>query len=257
VAGMDEPTSVEVTVSAPAEVVWRWLRDPDLLEQWHGWQAPGLAGEIRQTFLDGAVEDAAARRLVLEGGDTVVVLPQGDRSMVRMVRGSRTPQEGAEGEPSDDVDDPTQEGEAPDDEVTEAWRTFLQQLRFAVERHPADRRRTLHLDGASTGAGPVAEELHLDDLSSAPGASRYDEHVVGERLHGRVWFSSATQLGLVVDAWGDGLLVLRHRPASAGEPHGGATAVLSTYGLPDADFADLQGRWRQWWGQLYAGGDLP
>ena len=237
---MDEPTSVEVTVSAPAEVVWRWLRDPDLLEQWHGWQAPGLAGEIRQTFLDGAVEDAAARRLVLEGGDTVVVLPQGDRSMVRMVRGSRTPQEGAEGEPSDDRDDPTQDAEAPDDEVTEAWRTFLQQLRFAVERHPADRRRTLHLDGASTGAGPVAEELHLDDLSSAPGASRYDEHVVGERLHGRVWFSSATQLGLVVDAWGDGLLVLRHRPASAGEPHGGATAVLSTYGLPDADFADLQ-----------------
>jgi hypothetical protein len=240
---MDEPTSVEVTVSAPAEVVWRWLRDPDLLEQWHGWQAPGLAGEVRRIFRDGAVEDPAARRLVLEGGDTVVVLPQGERSMVRLVRGSGTPQDGAKGEPAD--------------EVTESWRTVLQQLRFAVERHPADPRRTLHLDGASTGAGPVAEELHLDDLSSAPVASRYDEHVVDERLHGRVWFSSATQLGLVVDAWGDGLLVLRHRPASAAEPHGGATAVLSTYGLPDADFADLQGRWRQWWGQRYTGTDLP
>ena len=251
---MDEPTSVEVTVSAPAEVVWRWLRDPDLLEQWHGWQAAGLAGEIRRTFHEGAVEDAAARRLVLEGGDAVVVLPQADRSMVRMVRGSRAPQEDA---PADDRDEPTQDAGAPEDDATEGWRTFLQQLRFAVEHHPADRRRTLHLDGASTGAGPVAEELHLDDLSSAPGASRYDEHVVDERLHGRVWFSSATQLGLVVDAWGDGLLVLRHRPASAAEPHGGATAVLSTYGLPDADFTDLQGRWRQWWGQRYADGDLP
>ncbi len=251
---MDEPTSVEVTVSAPAEVVWRWLRDPDLLAQWHGWQAPGLAGEIRQAFVDGAVEDATDLRLEVAGGDTLVVLPQGDRSMVRMVRGSRTLLEGAGGAPADDLEGPSPQ-EA--DEATEAWRTFLQQLRFAVERHPADRRRTLHLDGASTGVGPVAEELHLDDLSSAPGASRYDEHVVDERLHGRVWFSSATQLGLVVDAWGDGLLVLRHRPAWAAEPHGGATAVLSTYGLPDADFADLQGRWRQWWGQRYAGPDLP
>ena len=77
--------------------MWRWLRDPDLLEQWHGWQAPGLAGEIRRTFLDGAVEDATARRLVLEGGDTFVVLPQGDRSMVRMVRGSGTPDERCRG----------------------------------------------------------------------------------------------------------------------------------------------------------------
>src|SRR5690242_18083104 len=183
---MDEPTSVEVTVSAPAEVLWRWLRDPELLEQWHRWQAPGLAGEIRRTFRDGAIEEAAARRLVLEGGDTLVVLPQGDRSMVRLVRGPRSPREGAADEPAD--------------QATESWRTFLQQLRFAVERHPADRRRTLHLDGASTGAGPVAEELHLDDLSGAPGASRYDEHVVEQRLHGRVWFSSAAQLGLVVDA---------------------------------------------------------
>lgn len=172
--------------------------------------------------------------------------------MVRMVRGSWAPQEGV---PADDRDDSTQDAGAPDDEATEAWRASLQQLRFAVERHPGDRRRTLHLDGASTGAGPVAEELHLDDLSSAPGASRYDEHVVDERLHGRVWFSSAAQLGLVVDAWGDGLLVLRHRPASAGEPHGGATAVLSTYGLPDAGFADLQRRWRQWWAQRYAAAD--
>ena len=197
---------------------------------------------------------------MVEGGDTFVVLPQGDRSMVRMVRGSRPPGGGPGGEPAENVEESdalAQDGEPGDDEVTEGWRTFLQQLRFAVERHPADRRRTVFLDGASTGAGPVAEELHLDDLSSAPGASRYDEHVVDERLHGRVWFSSPTQLGLVVDTWGDGLLVLRHRPPSAGEPQGGATAILSTYGLPDPDLADLERRWRQWWGQRYAGGDLP
>src|SRR5690349_9572263 len=113
---MDEPTSVEVTVSAPGEVVWRWLRDPDLVEQWHGWQAPGLADRIRRTFLDGAVEDATQLRVEMAGGDTLVALPQGDRAMVRVVRGSETAA----------PDDAAPDDEVTDDEVTESWRTFLQ-----------------------------------------------------------------------------------------------------------------------------------
>lgn len=64
----------------------------------------------------------------------------------------------------------------------------------------------------------------------------------GDTLAGTVWFRAEHQLGLTVDAWGDGLLVV------AGQaPPGDAMAVLTTHGLDEAARADLAERWTTWW----------
>ena len=59
------------------------------------------------------------------------------------------------------------------DEVNEGWLTFFQQLRFYLERHPGQERRTLHVEAG-----------------------------------GEEWFRTENQLGQVRD---DGALVIRTR----------------------------------------------
>ncbi len=55
-----------------------------------------------------------------------------------------------------------------------------------------------------------------------------------------MWFCSEHQLGLTVDAWGDGLLAVSTAP-------GGGSAVLTTYGLDAAELAALRERWVAAW----------
>lgn len=45
------------------------------------------------------------------------------------------------------------------------------------------------------------------------------------------------------------------RMPSPDKPAGAAMAVLSTYGLDDARFADLNARWERWWAPRYASED--
>jgi hypothetical protein len=91
---------------------------------------------------------------VLDGGPggTIALEARGDGTVVRVTR-------------------PT--SEAGYDEVDEGWLTFIQQLRFYLERHPGQKRRTLHV---ATG--------------------------------GDEWFRSEHQVGTVRD---DGALVIRTR----------------------------------------------
>ena len=86
----------------------------------------------------------------------------------------------------------------------EGWITFMQQLRFALERHPGEERRTIHRSG-SPG--------HAADLA------------------GDVWFRSDSQLGVTVRDWNDGLLVVTDR-----------TWTASAYGLDERAFAELERR---------------
>ena len=51
---------------------------------------------------------------------------------------------------------------------------------------------------------------------------------------------SVQQLGLTVDAWGDGLLAVSTAP-------GGGSAVLTTYGLAAGELAALRERWVAAW----------
>jgi len=73
----------------------------------------------------------------------------------------------------------------------------------------------------------------------------------GEALAGRVLYRSAYQLGLSVDAYGDGSLIVTSRPRTAKSTHGGGTVLLSTYGLDNGRFERVRERWAEWWTRRY------
>jgi hypothetical protein len=233
-----DPTGVpriEVTVAASPEVVWQALRDPELIRRWHGWDMPdgGLAEEVRVIYKTGVTEDPDALVLEISGGDRFSLHPADGGTVVRVTRAPR--------------------GTNPDwaayyDDITEGWRTFLEQLRFAVERHGLAERRTVILEGQLAGPRSLVEALGLSEVVGlAPGARYRAAAATGEELAGQVWARSPHQLTLTVDGVGDGLLVLAEQPATEHRPEGGALLVLTTYGLDDAEFDKVRERWSQWW----------
>jgi hypothetical protein len=80
----------------------------------------------------------------------------------------------------------------------------------------------------------------------APGSAYTAESATGDVHSGSLWFTSRHQLGLTVDDWGDGLLVVAEGPAG-GPPYDGAQATLTTYGLDARRQEELRDRWRGWW----------
>lgn len=219
--------TVEVTISAPVADVWRALRDPEQIRRWHGWQADGLDQEIDLIYAQHVTESPEERWLEVQGGDRFELTDAGEgRTRLRMTRAPLS------GDP---------EWDAYYEDVNEGWLTFIQQLRFALERHPGADRRTVFLSGqGTTPAG-------LDPLAALGPGDPYEHAAAGERLSGTVWFRSEHQLGLTVDGWGDGLLIASHLPPSAVHPEGMAMMILTTYGLTDEEFAGLEERWNTWW----------
>ncbi|MFF5111992.1 SRPBCC domain-containing protein [Streptosporangium sp. NPDC000509] len=231
----DEPFSLEVTIAAPVDDVWNALRDPKLIRRWHGWHFEGLDEEIEVIYHQNVVESAAERRMEVQGGDLFELADLGGRTHLRMTRAPR----GGNPEWDDYYDD-----------ISEGWITFVHQLAFALERHPDADRRTVFLSGAA--ATPVLEATGLAAVAGLPPASPYELRApTGETLRGQVRFRSANQLGLTVDGWGDGLLVAAQNPPSPANPGGAAMMVLTTYGLDDGAFADLESRWNAWWGRNF------
>jgi len=228
----DETSRIEVTVAAPVEAVWDALRDKDKIRHWHGWEYDGLDAEIDLIFFTGFTEDRESRTLGLHGGDRFMVEPVEGGSTITLTRAPHG-------------DDP--EWDAYYDDITEGWITFIQQLRFALERHPAEARRTLFYSGAGDRSTSPAEQLVI---TGAVG-SQYEVDLVGAKATGKVWFRSDHQLGLTVDQWGDGLLVLSHFGTSEKKPTGAAMAVLTLYGVDDAALGSIDKRWSDWWSPRY------
>jgi hypothetical protein len=235
---------IEVTVAAPAGTVWTALRDPDLIRRWHGWDIDELAEEIRTIYLNGVREDPDARTLEIAGGDrfTLHETP-GEGTIVRITRAPYG-------------NDP--EWDVYYDDITEGWWTFLQQLRFAVERHALAERRTMIFDGRLAESRPAAEATGLGATATLPVGAAYRATAgSGDELTGTVWARSDRQLALTVDGWGDGLLVLAEQPANPHRPGGGTMLLLTTYGLDDAAFEALVARWAAWWDKQKAADPLP
>ncbi|MFB9681581.1 SRPBCC family protein [Streptosporangium vulgare] len=231
----DEPFSLEVTIALPVGDVWSALRDPESIRRWHGWHFDGLDKEIEVIYHQNVVESAAEHRLEVQGGDLFELTDLGGRTSLRMTRAPRG------GDP---------EWDAYYDDITEGWITFVHQLAFALERHPGADRRTVFLSGAA--ATPVLEAAGLAAVAGLSPASPYElEGPTGETLRGEVRFRTANQVGLTVESWGDGLLVATRNPPSPAGPGGAAMMVLTTYGLDDAAFADLESRWNAWWGRNF------
>jgi uncharacterized protein YndB with AHSA1/START domain len=225
---------IVVTVAAPVETVWDALRDPKKIRHWHGWdfeENGGLDAEIDLIYQQNFTADEAGHVLNVQGGDVFRLEPDGDGCRVTLTRAPHS-------------DDP--EWDQYYDDVTEGWITFMHQLKFAVERHPGEERRTVFLSGSSVPGGvPI-------DLAGAEG-SPYRAELAGQQVHGTVWFRSEHQLGLTVDEWRDGLVVLSQVGPSETKPDGAAMAVLSTYGLDDASYDALSARWTGWWQSVNRG----
>jgi hypothetical protein len=214
--------AVEVTIAAPAAAVWRALRDPAEIRRWFGWEYDGLDAEIDGIFLSETARASAseAESVLDTGGGRLEVERRGDVTVVRVVM---------PGVAGDDV------WGGFYDAIEQGWITFVQQLRFALERHPGHDRDTVYL------SGDPAEALSPGRLADVAVGERYTATVpTGDELAGAVWFRSEHQLGLTVDAWGDGLLVVSAAP-------GGGSAVLTTYGLDAGALAALRERWVAAW----------
>ena len=187
----------ELTLPAGPDVVWRHLREPALIKRWFGWDYDGLDGEIDVIFVEGAVADEEARTLTFGYGDrfeldgsTLCVFHEG-------------PEEGF-------------------DDIGEGWISFVQQLRFALARHPGEERATHYL--SADEPKPVIAAL--------------------EAMGGEVWFRSEHQIGVVVAGLSDGLLVAMEKPGAA------AHLTLSAYGDATRELPLHTARWDGWWAEL-------
>lgn len=230
----DEPPVLEVTVAAPVDVVWDALRDRDQLRRWHGWLADGLDDEIELIFHGDAVADEGEHTLQLVGeggaevGDRFELTDAGaEGTRVRIVRGPRPPVES--------------DWAAHYDDVTEGWTSFLQQLRFAVERQPRVERRTVFVSASKPGEGSLRE---------AAGVAGSAALVVPLQSDGEPWFVSEHQAGAVVPALGPGLVI-------AAEGTGKEMVIVSAYGLDDAAMDRLVARVGRWWSERHPQADPP
>jgi uncharacterized protein YndB with AHSA1/START domain len=232
---------VEILIAAPIDVVWRALREPSEIKRWFGWECPSLAEEIAMIFAgDSLVASEVDHTLHAPGiPDRFALEANGDHTIVRLIR-------------SAPVTDASWQGIY--DDVVEGWLTFLQQLRFTLERHRGADRRTLYLNGRARDAKtPLpADAFGHSRLTSVPMGQRYAlSNAIGDRFEGSIWFRSSNQIGLTVDAYGDGLIILGTRPRTDRSPHGGGSAVITIYGFDQPAFAGLRDRWRTWWENQY------
>ncbi|MBC8070778.1 MAG: hypothetical protein IAG13_20800 [Deltaproteobacteria bacterium] len=227
---------VEVTVSAPADDVWRALRDPAAIREWFGWDADSLDAEIEYIFAEHAEADDAARVLRFGLGDRIEVEDRGATCIVRVVR----PAPAADTDWDDVFDD-----------MTQGWIAFTQQLAFAFDRHRGEVRRTLYFSGSPRHPGEPLAAVALGLGAGGVGERYAVTPVPGESLVGAVWHRGRHQLGVSVEAWGDGLLLVMDRPPNDRWPQGSSQAILTTYGLDDAAFESLRSRWTAWWDEHF------
>jgi hypothetical protein len=224
---------VEVTVPAPADQVWDALRDPQKIKHWFGWDADSLKDEIDFIFVTHATVDEARRIVSFEGvNDRYEVEARGGATVVRVVRSAPA------GSWSDVFDG-----------MIEGWISFTWQLSFALARHGLKPRRTVFLSGPPRADGLGRSLLGLD-AAPAPGEP-WSGPLGPDASAGQVWFTARHQIGVTVDAWGDGLLVVVDQPPTEKQPRGFTMLTLTTYDLPDAGFADLEARWKAWWDERF------
>ncbi|MCL3861773.1 hypothetical protein [Actinotalea sp. K2] len=227
---------IDLEIAARADVVWAALREPHLVRRWFGWDYDGLEDEIRLIFAEQAVVDERAATLTWPDGDRIVLDPRGeDVTALRVVRSDHAGTEGFDG---------------AYDAVDEGWITFVQQLRFALERHPDQERRTVSALGVGLGpeGDPLLARLGIRPMGGEPVGSAYEvERPDGSRFSGEIFFQTDLQVGLTVAEEGDALLVVARTPPSSAPPEGTAIFVLSTYGVDEGTFPAVERRWADWW----------
>lgn len=234
-------SQLSVLVNADAEQLWLMLREPAKIAQWHGWEAESLAAEIELIYYSNAVESPDHLRLELGSGDVFTLEPRADGTLLTLSRGQ------AEGDLAQH-----------DPDITEGWAAFIQQLKFALERHPRTPRHTIFVDGTSSSRTKLWDALGIDvGWLPDPGEPYELALTTGATLSGKVWYSSDTQLGLTVVNYaehGDGLLILTQQEPLAGvREHPGAQIIASTYGLGAAACETIGAQWDAFMEEHFSG----
>ena len=105
--------------------------------------------------------------------------------------------------------------------------SLFERMQQSLERHSADRRRTIFLDG---NAVAVALSGALED-----------------RLPGTPWYEDQFQRGMGTGERGDSLVVLATRETLDSGRRGAVHITLTTHGLDDDAFAAAREDWWSWW----------
>lgn len=233
---------VDIIIAAPIGAVWEAIRDPDLIATWFGWDAPSLPEEIKFIFLDHATPDTD-RHVVQFGewegtSDAIELTEAGEGTRLRLLRSGGAP-----------ID-----WEGVYEDIREGWVNFFQQLRLALELHPGEERRTIYLSGAAKpGVGEPSAALGLGDVAAyRPGRPYQAQLATGLNARGLGWYRTHFQTGLVVEQFGNGLIVVSDMGVSPKRPHGGGSVLITTYGLTDSEFSGLEALWKGWWDERFA-----
>ncbi|MCU1532339.1 MAG: hypothetical protein JWO49_1910 [Arthrobacter sp.] len=231
--------NLSVVINSDAQHVWTMLREPSKLAQWHGWEADDQAAEINEIYFSpNVIEGADHTSLVVDGGDVFTLTPVPTGTEVSVTRAAI---------------DHDSEWAAWDEDITQGWLTFLQQLRFALERHPHGRRRTAFFSVPGT-EGSAIEQLGLSDVP-APGEPYSLTLATGEEISGKVWFRSDHQVGLTVHSYaehGEGLVIVADQPAIPDvRPDGGSLVIVSTYDLGAHALEAVRSDWDKWRAENY------
>ena len=211
--------NLSVVINADAQQVWTMLREPSLVAQWHGWDADDLGAEIKRDLLQhrrrGRTRpyqpDRRRRRHLRPaprpGGHRSQHHPGCPGPRLRMGRLGRGHHPGLAHVPPPAA---LRAGAAPARAPADALLLRPRQRRV--------RDREAGARGFAARRGGV-----LADLAT------------GEKISGKVWFSSNHQVGLTVHSYaehGDGLLIVADQPAIPEiRPDGGSMVIVSTYDL--------------------------
>lgn len=183
---------LSLTIKASVDAVWNALRDKEKLLQWHGWDTSTLEDEIENIYFTDIKEEVGEdkRTLRVNGGDTFSVESVGADTRLTLVRA------GLSG---------NSEWDAYYGNITEGWVSFIEQLRFMLERDSNTVRKTTFTP-LSLNKSEVLAKLGLSEEKEG---TKFSGEFQGEEISGRVWFSTQNQLGLVVNEWGPGLLIIQ------------------------------------------------
>jgi uncharacterized protein YndB with AHSA1/START domain len=127
---MSDPVLFEIVIAAPADTVWRAMRDRNEIRRWFGWDHEGFDAEVDFIFFGDVDTDDAAHTLDFGPMGRLALEDRGDQTAVTFARAAPDGRDSWDG---------------VYDDVNEGWLSFTQQLRFMLERHPNQDRETVHV----------------------------------------------------------------------------------------------------------------
>lgn len=246
------PQTHEIEIDAPPEAVWKAISTGEGMTRWYAEEArvePRVGGENWVSWGEGQevgnqnLKWEPGRRLTVgdpdhetaEGFGAIVIdfeiETRGGRTLLKLVQ-SGLPT----GPDWDSMDEGTDKG----------WEMFLFSLKFYLERHVDQARRTIvrywgsKRSADETFAG-LREMLGIAEGELQAGARYTATTAGGDEIGGEILAVEAGHLLVAsVDQLGDALLTLTVHATKEGAF---VNFIVGTFGLPDAQYAEAKARW--------------